>query len=68
MLTSGCRVYVSPKMYPAFLDFVRELWLEKPRVIFLFVGGLIIFVLLVVDTFLHRKKRKERHRITRPHH
>ena len=54
-------------MYPAFLDFIRQLWQERPQVIVLLVGGLLIFVLLVIDTFRHRKKLKERHRTKRLH-
>jgi hypothetical protein len=54
-------------MYPAFQEFVRDLWQNKPYLIVLFVGGLIIFVLLVIDTYRHRCHRKERHRIKRFH-
>ena len=54
-------------MYPAFMDFIRDLWQEKPQVIVLFIAGLIIFVLLVIDTFRHRKRRKERQNIKRLH-
>jgi cell division protein FtsL len=54
-------------MYPAFQEFIRDLWQNKPNMIILLIGGVFIFVLLVIDTHLHRKKRKERHRITRFH-
>jgi Na+/H+ antiporter NhaD/arsenite permease-like protein len=57
-------VYVA-KMKPDFSDFVGEMWWYQPIVIILVVAGFIVFVLLVVDTYRHRKKRKERHRIKR---
>jgi len=46
-----------------FWSFVKALWHDKPSMIILFVGGVIIFLLLVIDTYRHRKQRKERHRI-----
>jgi hypothetical protein len=54
-------------MYPAFQEFVRDLWQNRPNLIILFVGGTVVFILLVIDTFLHRKRRKERHRIKHFH-
>ncbi len=50
-----------------FSEFVRMLWQNKPSLIILFVGGVILFVLLVIDTHRHRKKQKERHRIKHHH-
>jgi hypothetical protein len=42
-------------------DFVSDLWHNKPIIIVVAVGGLVIFMLLVIDTYRHRKKRKGRH-------
>ncbi len=53
-------------MNSGFTSYVTNLWREKPNIIVLFVAGLIIFLLLVIDTHLHRKKLKQRHRIN--HH
>jgi len=48
-------------MKPDISDFVSNVWRFKPIVIFVAVGGLIIFALLVIDTYRHRKKQKDRH-------
>jgi hypothetical protein len=50
---------------PDFSDFVSDAWRYKPIVIILVVAGFVVFVLLVIDTYRHRKKWKERHRIKR---
>lgn len=42
-------------------DFVSNVWRYKPSITILAVGGLIIFALLVIDTYRHRKKMKGRH-------
>jgi hypothetical protein len=60
-------VYLSGRMYPAFQEFLRDLWRDSPSLVILFGGGAILFALLVIDTYRHRKKRKDRHRITRFH-
>ena len=44
-----------------FSSFVSEVWRYKPFIIIVFVAGLIIFTLLVIDTHRHRKKQKGRH-------
>ena len=44
-----------------FSNFVSEVWRYKPLVIILFAAGLIVFTLLVIDTYRHRKKQKRRH-------
>ena len=43
-------------------SFLSELWRYKPVVIVAGVGGMILFVLLVIDTYRHRKRRKDRHK------
>jgi hypothetical protein len=44
-------------------QFIGEVWRYKPILIILLVGGLIIFILSVIDTHRHRKKiTKKRHR------
>jgi len=48
-------------MGPDISDFLSEVWHYKPIVIVVGVGGLIIFTLLVIDTYRHRKKQKGRH-------
>jgi len=50
-----------PEMDSDFSNFVSEVWRYKPLVIILFAAGLIIFTLLVIDTYRHRKKQKRRH-------
>ena len=42
--------------------FVSEIWREKPIIIVLAIGGMILFVLLVIDTYRHRKRQKDRHK------
>ena len=44
-------------------QFIGEIWRYKPVLIIVLIGGLIIFVLSVIDTHRHRKKiHKKRHR------
>ena len=43
-------------------SFMQTVWQYKPILIVLLVGGLIVFVLLVVDTHRHRNKQKKRHK------
>jgi len=40
-------------------DFVTELWRHQPLLVVLVVGGVALFVLVVVDTYRHRRKRKK---------
>ena len=47
-------------MSPDISDFVGEVWRNKPIVIILVVAGFIVFVLLMIDTYCHRKKQKGR--------
>ena len=47
-------------MSPDITDFVSDVWHNRPIVIILAVAGFIIFVLLVIDTYRHRKKEKGR--------
>ena len=43
--------------------FIGEIWQYQPLLIILLVGGVMIFVLSVIDTHRHRKKiHKHRHR------
>ena len=53
-------------------QFISEIWRYKPIIIVLLVGGIIIFVLSVIDTHRHRKKtHKKRHHLKQhhpPHH
>jgi hypothetical protein len=43
-------------------SFLSELWRYKPIVIVLAIGGMILFILLVIDAYRHRKRRKDRHK------
>jgi hypothetical protein len=56
------RVKRKKQMNPDTSDFMQTLWQYKPIIIVLLVGGLIVFVLLVVDTHRHRNKQKKRHK------
>jgi hypothetical protein len=47
--------------YSDFCALVSELWQHGPILIVLVVGGFIIFILVVIDTYRHRKKQKGRH-------
>ncbi len=49
-------------MHLDFTSFVTSLWHDRPSMIILFVGGVIVFLLVVIDTHRHRKKLKRRHR------
>jgi hypothetical protein len=48
-------------MSPDISDFISEIWRYKPLVIIVAAGGVIIFALLVIDTYRQRKKQKGRH-------
>ena len=48
-------------MSPDITNFVSDVWRYKPIIIILIVAGFIVFVLLVIDTYRHRKKQKGRH-------
>lgn len=48
-----------------FSDFVGKAWRYQPIVVILVVAGFLVFVLLVIDTYRHRRKRKDRHRSKR---
>lgn len=39
---------------------LEQLWENKPRAVVLLIVGLVIFVLLVVDTWRHRQRHKHR--------
>ena len=47
-------------MSPDTSNFISDLWRYNPIVIILAVAGLIVFALLVIDTYRHRKKLKGR--------
>lgn len=50
-------------MDDSFSSFVTYIWQHQPIMIVLLVTGIILFILLVVDTHRHRKKiKKTRHR------
>jgi Na+/H+ antiporter NhaD/arsenite permease-like protein len=55
----------APKKNSDFSDFVGKAWRYQPIVVILVVAGFLVFVRLVIDTYRHRKKRKDRHRIKR---
>jgi len=48
-------------MNPDITNFVSDVWRYKPIVMILAVAGFVIFVLLVIDTYRHRRKQKGRH-------
>lgn len=45
-----------------FSSFISDVWRYKPVILVLLAGGLIMLVLLVIDTHRHRKKQKSRHK------
>jgi hypothetical protein len=45
-----------------FFAFMSEIWQHQPLIIVLLIGGLILSVLLFIDTHRHRKKDKDRHK------
>jgi len=49
-------------MNPDASNFMQSIWQYKPIILVLLIGGLIILVLLVVDTHRHRNKQKRRHK------
>ncbi|HTX22051.1 MAG TPA: hypothetical protein VMD27_09390 [Candidatus Aquilonibacter sp.] len=51
----------SRKVSSDITDFVSEVWHDKPIIVILAIGAFIIFVLLVINTYRHRKKEKKRH-------
>jgi len=48
-------------MYDDLTSFMQEIWQHQPMIIVLLIGGTIVFSLLVIDTYRHRKKQKRRH-------
>ena len=54
-------------MIPDFSSFINDVWRYKPVIIILFVGGLIMFVLSVIDTHRHRKHRNKRRNVGHHH-
>src|SRR3954466_2798580 len=50
-------------MYLDFFSFVSELCREKPSVVILFVAGLVVFFLLVIDAHQHSRRRGFRCRV-----
>jgi len=50
-----------------FTEFLQNIWQHKPVILVVFAVGLLIFLLFVVDTHLHRKKRKGQHQTKRKH-
>jgi len=45
-----------------FRAFVSAVWQSRPILVVLVCGGFILFVLVVIDTYKHRKKQKGRHK------
>ena len=45
-----------------FRDLVAEVWQHRPILVAVVAGGVIIFILVVIDTYRHRKKQKGRHK------
>ncbi|MGH7952261.1 MAG: hypothetical protein ACREFE_10125 [Limisphaerales bacterium] len=43
-----------------FSNFMKEIWNYNPVIIILLAGGVIIFALLVIDTYRYRKKQKHK--------
>jgi hypothetical protein len=52
---------VNSDFYSDFCALVSELWQHRPILIVLVVGGFIVFVLVVIDAYRHRKRQKGRH-------
>lgn len=48
-------------------SFLSYVWQHQPVTLILIVVGAVLFVLLVIDTWRHRRKMKERHRIKHHH-
>ncbi len=40
---------------------VKQIWESKPGVVVLFGIGFVVFVIIVLDAQLHRKKKKGKH-------
>ncbi|HEX4349484.1 MAG TPA: hypothetical protein VH251_03820, partial [Verrucomicrobiae bacterium] len=55
----NCRWMIAD-IAPDFRDLVSQLWQYRPVLIVLLSGGFIIFVLVVIDAYRHRKKQKRR--------
>ena len=49
-----------------FYSFVGMVWEEKPSIIILFAGGLIVFVLLVIDVYRFKMQRERLRSELRP--
>lgn len=48
-------------------QFVSSLWEHKPTIVILFCGGLMLFLLSVINTFRHRRRRKRQYPTSKSH-
>jgi hypothetical protein len=44
-----------------FTSLVREIWQHHPMIIVVLIGVVVLFALVVIDSYRHRKKQKARH-------
>jgi hypothetical protein len=54
-------------MNPEYSKFVNDLWNARPTLVLMLVGGLVMFVLCVIDTHRHRKKQHKRRHVGHYH-
>jgi len=54
-------------MDPDLSKFIGEIWQYKPILIILLAGGLVIFILSVIDTHRHRKKIQKQRKRSKHH-
>jgi uncharacterized integral membrane protein len=55
------------RMDPDLSKFIGEIWQYKPILIILLAGGLVIFILSVIDTHRHRKKIQKQRKRSKHH-
>lgn len=53
---------MNPDFFKDFRALMSEIWRYEPLLVLLLGGGFVIFVLVVIDTYRHRKRQKGRHK------
>ncbi len=53
---------MNPDFFSDMREMASEIWQHEPILIIVLAGGFIIFVLVVIDAYRHRKKQKARHK------
>jgi hypothetical protein len=53
---------MNPDFFSDLRDMLSVVWQYQPLLVVGLAGGFVVFVLVVIDTYRHRKKQKARHK------